>query len=260
MIYDGKQNMIRKIHAFGDSFVQGDQDDFYHDYPWEEVEYPKPDHGMNYPDRINYLRYNISFVSIIASTLNLDYINYAEGGSGNYPQLDKLWSGLISGKIDEGDIVMFGITTPVRDRISCINFEQAISNSRGEVIAARDLLKSHNIQQLVEIDYYYILSLLERMAIQFRVKIICFNLFDNPIGLSNNRQIYMTFDLLGKEFIGNTLIDILNDTWGSDNMYPYHTQLSIPTGYEKLYTRKKHPSVKGHQKIAEWFLTNVKIN
>ena len=75
-----------KLHAFGDSFVSGDQDDFIHDH---HPSHP-PTHNMEYHERDQYLKYNVSFISLVAKQLNFDFENYSDRGSGNIPQLDRL--------------------------------------------------------------------------------------------------------------------------------------------------------------------------
>ena len=246
----------KTLHAFGDSFVQGDQDDFLHDrHPGVT-----PDHNMNFLERVEYLRNNVSFASIIARQLGYDYKNSAERGSGSYPQIDKMWSNLMDGTIQESDVVLFGLTTISRDRSYAYKFEESVSPGFAERIADRAMLTTSDFRQLWEADYFYILSILSHIETTFNVKIIKFNLFDNPLDKSKRIIRHrFKFNILGEEFIGNTLIDILNDSWGSNNQYPYHTALAIPQGYEHLYTVNKHPSIAGHKKIAEWFLKNVRL-
>jgi hypothetical protein len=247
----------KTLHAFGDSFVQGDQDDFLHDLQPGVV----PNHNMNFLERVEYLRNNVSFASIIAKRLGYDYKNYAERGSGSYPQIDKLWNNLIDNTIIDGDIVLFGITTISRDRSSAHKFEESISSSYAERIADRTMLLTGAFKQLHEADYFYILSVLSQIETTFNIKIIKFNLFDNPLDDSKNHihKLFNFNNFVGNGLIGNTLVDILNDTWGSNNRYPYHTALSIPDKFQHLYTVKKHPSINGHLKIAEWFLKNTNI-
>jgi hypothetical protein len=247
----------KTLHAFGDSFVQGDQDDFLHDLQPRVA----PTHSMNFLERVDYLRNNVSFASKIAKRLGYDYKNYAERGSGSYPQIDKLWNGLMDGIIVKGDVILFGITTISRDRSSTHKFEESISQSCAERIADRSMLLTGAFKQLHEADYFYILSILSQIETTFNVKIIKFNLFDNPLDDSKShiRDLFKFNNFVGTGLIGNTLVDILNNTWGSKNRYPYHTALNIPAEFRHLYTVKKHPSVDGHLKIAEWFLKNINI-
>jgi hypothetical protein len=107
-------------------------------------------------------------------------------------------------------------------------------------------------------DYYYILSVLDRLSEKFNVRIVKVNLFNNLVDDSphHNINLFNYGDLLGSDVKGNTLIDILNDTWGKGISNPYHDSLEVPPGYEHLYTIKKHPSVEGHKKIAQWFIDN----
>ena len=89
-----------KLHAFGDSFVVGDQDE-------------KDDKNKEY------LKYNVSFVSIIAKHFGIELVNYSESGSGNFSQLDKLFLNLKYGTIQKNDVVLFGMTSTSRDDREC---------------------------------------------------------------------------------------------------------------------------------------------
>jgi len=241
-----------KIHAFGDSFVVGDQDDFLDD----KNTMLDPTHGMNFGERIKFLKYNVSFVALIAKELNVELINHAERGSGNFPQLDKLWLACNNNQINTGDMVLFGMTTTTRDRIGCSSIEKTTSKNYGEFLVDRQLINSHDHGTIGIIDQFYILSVLEKISKLFKVRIIKFNLFDNPSDYTDMNNINFA-DFIGSDVKGNTLIDIINDTWGDGIKNPYHDQLIIKQGYEQYYTSKKHPSVLGHQKIANWFIKNV---
>lgn len=242
------------LHAFGDSFVVGDQDDFLHDHPKGVV----PNHSMEYEERIQYLKNNVSFASIIAKHYVMKLQNHAIRGSGNFPQLDKLFLALIQGKIKSNDIVLFGLTTLLRDRFNLHEYEKAKSYNYGPLLIDRDLLHGDNKQHIFDMDYYYILSTLENLSKKFNVRIIKINLFNNLVDESphHENKLFNFPDLIGKDIKGNTLIDILNDTWGKGISNPYHDILKVSPGYEHLYTVKKHPSVEGHKKIANWFINN----
>ena len=244
-----------KIHAFGDSFVVGDQDDFLDD----ENTTLAQTHGMNFGERIKFLKYNVSFVALIAKELNIELINYAERGSGNFPQLDKLWVACNNNQVNPGDTVLFGMTTTTRDRIGCSSIEKTTSKNYGEFLVDRQLINSHNHGTIGIIDQFYILSVLEKISKLFKLRIIKFNLFDNPSDYTdmNNINFAGFADFVGADVKGNTLIDIINDTWGDGIKNPYHDQLVIKQGYDQYYTSKKHPSVLGHQKIANWFIKNI---
>jgi len=239
---------MKRIVAFGDSFVVGDQDDF----GPKDINYnPKfpPTHTMSYEERMNYLKYNVSFVSIIANELNYSLLNLADRGNGNYQQLDVLLKFISSNQLTSNDIIFYGITTTARDRIKPII-------DRGDEITREQ-------QRHMEVfDLFYILAVLNQISQQFNVRIIKFNLFENI--LDNLQDFSSTLvkcnvnDFPGYGDGNNTLVDILNDTWGKGfDRKPYHTYLSVPDGYEKYYTWNKHPSIAGHQKIAAWFLNNI---
>jgi hypothetical protein len=236
------------LHAFGDSFIVGDQDDLFqettHNMPWEQ--------------RLEYLKTQVSFVSILAKHYGYDLKNYAERGSGNYPQIDRLWLNLINGNIKSGDLVLFGITTTIRDRFLLHEVDRCTSKNSGPYMVDRSLIDRHtDRQRLLELDYFYILSLLDQLSKKFNIKIIKFNLFDNSLDHANDTvtDLCQVDDFVGWATPGNTLIDILNNTWGQGVFYTFaHEEIQIPTGLEYLYTVKKHPSVDGHKKIAQWWI------
>lgn len=247
------------IHAFGDSFVVGDQDDFHGD-PNTSKEFP-PSHAMSYNERIEYLKYQVSFAALIAKELGTDFRNYAERGSGNYPQVDKLWLNCVNGNIKAGDLVIFGITTTCRDRISCMEFKKVVSDSHGELLIDRQLINTGKSSDIYELDLFYLLSILEKISKVFNIRIIKINLFDNSLDNATPamKALFVFDDFVGSEFKGNTLIDILNDTWAQNTSHVYHDKLAVPTGYTLLYTNKKHPSIQGHAKIAQFLLNNAGI-
>ena len=252
--------MTNTLHAFGDSFIVADQDDFLH------FHHPKvvPTHNMEWDERLHYLKYTVSFVAILATYYGYDLKNYAERGSGNYPQLDRLWTNLINGTIKPGDIVLFGLTTTIRDRFALTDFEKLTSDKCGPCLLDRDLLSNRvDRQRILELDYYYILSLLDRLSHQFNIRIIKFNLFDNSLDNASHQVIDLckVDDFVGWNVHGNTLIDILNDTWGGNTSYTFaHSEVVVSPEHEYLYTINRHPSIDGHKKIAQWWISNKIIN
>jgi len=245
--------LANTLHAFGDSFIVGDQDDFLH-------EVPDATHGMPWDERIKYLKTQVSFVAILAQHYGYDLKNHAERGSGNYPQIDRLWLNLINGNITDGDTVLFGITTTIRDRFMLHEVDRCTSDQVGPFMVERTLVaKQADRQRLLELDYFYILSLLDQLSQKFKIKIIKFNLFDNSLDHATSRttDICKVDDFVGWATPGNTLVDVLNDSWGRGVFYTFaHEEIKIPTGYEHLYTVKKHPSIEGHKKIANWWISN----
>ena len=236
-----------KIHAFGDSFVVGDQDDFI-----DETR----------ENRIHFLKYNISFAAIIAKELGYSLTNHAVCGSGSFPQVDLLVQELLSGNIAKDDIILFGITALCRERTALWEFHKSADNCYGPCMVDRALLSSGDFQKIMDLDFLYLMSMLTGIEATFGVSITRINLFDS-ISVSNvDSKIMQNINpgnYVGYDVQGNTLIDILNDTWGIGKVTPYHDQIVIPNGYSHLYTEKKHPSVKGHKKIADWFLENTII-
>jgi hypothetical protein len=228
------------IHAFGDSFVVGDQDDYIGDANTDPDSTPA--HNMNEQERTEYLKYHVSFVSLIARHLGQNLKNHAVRGSGNFPQLDLLFRALCNQEIGKNDLVLFGITTGIRDRAGLLDY-----NNLNKALSVLHLGNWKNIDDIPVVDQYYIISVLSQLSQSFGVRIIKFNLFDQAL------------DHRFEDYLSGTLIDILNDTYGQNIQHPYHDQLTIAPGYEKFYTHKKHPSVLGHQKIAHWFLDNIKF-
>lgn len=229
---------MKRLIALGDSFVVGDQDDFGPNDCNYNPKFP-PTHNMIYDERVEYLKYNISFVSLIAKNLGYELVNLSERGSGNYNQIDKLLRYIIENPITSEDIILYGICTTSRDRI---RFPEYINNIDTEIF-----------------DLFFVLSFLNQITSQYGTRIIKFNIFENLyLHYTNKKIICNTTDYLGAGQGHNTLVDILNDSWGNGNeKKPYHTHMIIPEGFEKYYTWNKHPSVLGHKKLAEWFLKNV---
>ena len=237
-----------KIHAFGDSFVMGDQDDY--------------SNSMTKPDidtKMNWQRYNVSFSAVIAQELGAKLTNYAIRGSGNYPQLDELWIAVHDKLIAVDDVVLFGITAVGRDRVALKEFDKATGLNYGPCMVKRDLINNFRSDLIGSMDYYYIMSVLQALKRTFGLKLVIFNCFESPLAWVPQQQVNMIdqSDLMLNQTRGNTLVDILNDTWGQLTNHPYHVNLVVPTGYEHLYTTHKHPSVAGHKKIAQWFLQNI---
>jgi hypothetical protein len=235
---------MQRILAFGDSFIVGDLDDFGPDDVNYNPKFP-PTHGMRYEERLEYLKYNISFVSIIAQRLNKELLNFASRGSSNFNQLDQLIFFISSGNLKPDDIIMFGITTTYRDRFSL-----------------QPMVKNTPLHPTT-LDLIYVLSVLDSISKKYEVPIIKFNLFDNPL---IELPISFNFDFSFKNYLGwdlkaNTLSDIINDTWGDSitKKYSFHTQMKIKEGYEQFWTWNRHPSVEGHKKLANWFLNNVDL-
>lgn len=244
---------MRKIFAFGDSFIVGDQDDFLHELEKNE----KPTHSMEYAERVEYLKYNVSFVSQLSKYYKLDLENYAVRGSGNFPQLDKVLQLVQTGRIKENDIILFGMTTLLRDRFSIIEFKRVNSNNYGPCMIDRDLLNDEMIL-ILRNDLFYILSTLEIIRLKFNVNVYAYHIFDNLRSKDPNINfdVFQFENIMDPEFYNNSLIDIVNDSWNKKITHPYHTQLIVPHGYESFYTKNKHFSIQGQAKVFDWFLNN----
>jgi hypothetical protein len=244
----------KTLHAFGDSFILGDQDDFLH------VKDPnvKPTHRMGYNDRIKYLKNHVSFVSHLARHYGFDLQNHSHRGTGNYPQLDKLYLEFAQGNIRPGDVVVFGFTSCQRDRWWLSGYEEFKSDKKAPCFVDPSLIEGNN-QSLFELDFFYIISVLDRLSKQFNVPIIKLNLWDNALtqALEQTKNLCRVDDFVGYDTPGNTLIHILNDTWGKDERnFFHHNQVKVLPEHEHLYTYYRHPSVEGHKKIAQWWIDN----
>jgi len=249
---------MRKLHAFGDSFVSGDQDDFLHDLEGTGI---VANHTMGYDERDNYLKYNVSFVSHIAKELDLELINYSMRGSGNIPQLDKLVRAVLKGEIDKDDIIFFCFSTFLRDRVQLYRLsDQFIGAGKGPMLADEKAIQCSSFRNEIElIDCFNVLSTLDSISSRLGIRTIKCHAFDNSLDFVDDsfRTKYNFNDYVGWDVRGNTLIDILNGTWGGGGKHQLHHDATMPANLSHLYTRKNHPSVEGHQKIAKWFIDNV---
>lgn len=248
---------MTKLFAFGDSFVVGDLDDFGENDCNYNPNYP-PQHNMGYDERLNYLKYNVSFASLLAKHFNLEFENLAERGSSNYLQLDRFSLLISKGKIKPNDIVLFGITHSSRDRLSLIEHQNSPEVGTLGVIFHEIRTDPEKLYMIEHFDFFYILSVLESFKKKYRVNILAFNLFYNTVHSGESLDYEFNF-LLGSEYKNNTLVDLINDTWGSNLIKnnTYHTHMDIPKGYESFYTWNKHPSELGHKKIKEWFVRHI---
>jgi hypothetical protein len=227
-----------KIYAYGDSFVAGDQD---------------------IPGRINaihenmeYNRYNVSFASVLAKQLNSELVNRAISGCSNFVQLDKLF--MDCEIIEPHDLVIFGFSSPWRDRWSIPTYgPDFLKDNKGPALVDRDLIKSET-HRVGIVDFFYVLSVLEQLQRTYKFKIIAFNSFHNVLKDASIQDLKkFNFDnFIGLKENGNTLLNVLSDTWGQDDGSDDHTVWSAPKGLENLFTSKRHPSIEGHKKIAKW--------
>ncbi len=168
--------MKPRIVAFGDSFVSGDQDDFGPKDPNYRPECHAT-HTMSDSERNEYLKYNVSFASLIAKNLNFDFLNLSQRGAGNFYQLDRLLTYIRDRKLQNSDIILFGITSVTRDRLS------VLPESIAESIFDWSLtFEPTNLYETIEkFDYYYVLSILNNISHQYNVRIIAFKLLYNPV-------------------------------------------------------------------------------
>lgn len=228
-----------KLWAYGDSFVAGDQD--------------IPGRVDAIPENMEYNRYNVSFASVLAKQLNVTLINRAISGCSNFVQLDQLWLDCTDIKSD--DLVLFGITTPLRDRFMIPHLTPEFLNEyRGPGLVNRSLFRDHPHTRICTIDTFYTLSVIEKIEKMYNLNIIKFNLFHNPLQDASEEDLKkFNFDnFIGLNTPGNTLLDVLTDNWG--NSIPRISDHSKwkPEVNGHLFTRQSHPNIEGHKKIAEW--------
>lgn len=244
---------MSRILAFGDSFVLGDLDDFGPSDCNYNPKFP-PTHDMQYDERIEFLKTNVSFAALLSKKLEYDLLNFSLRGCSNFVQLDKLINFIIAGKLKPDDVILFGLTTLGRDRLSLL-FDLHENKSKVVRIVDYEIQDSNNWEILQKIDYFYILSILNQISVKYNVPIIKFNLFTNEMKEPPSLLDYHSDNFIGLDVNNNTLIDVLNDTWGSSSFIKnvYHTDIKVPAGYEHLYTWNRHPSIEGHKKIADWF-------
>jgi hypothetical protein len=231
------------LHAFGDSFVVGDQDDFLE-------ENSNVTHNMKRDVRTEYLKNNVSFISLISQHYEITQKNYAICGASNFSQLDMLVGKLFRDEIKSDDVIFFGLTTAVRDRF---NLVLTAPPKAYYPLIDSSLVDSDDMGILPRVDLLYILCILEQLSTIYNVQIIKFNLFGNSMfGCEEAKKF--------TNYIEHTLIDIINDTVGKNvNLHPFDNN-SVPNGYQHFYTHNRHPSIEGHKKIADWFINNIKFN
>lgn len=228
-----------KIYAYGDSFVAGDQD--------------IPGRIDAVTENMEFNRYNVSFASVLAKKLGAELINRGISGCSNFVQLDQLW--VDSEYIQPDDLVIFGFSTPWRDRfVIPYEHKSIIVPTRGPCILNAKLFND-NAHRIPVVDFFYTLSVIEKLEEIHGFKVIKFNAFHNIFSdpVSPNDLEKFKFDrFIGLHTPGNTLIDVLTDNWG--NCVPRISDHSnwIPEVNKHLFTAKSHPNVEGHIVIANW--------
>lgn len=236
-----------RIWAYGDSFVAGDQD--------------IPGRIDAIEEHMQFNRYNISFVSHLAKSIGVELINRAVSGSGNFPQIDKLL--FDSQRFDKQDIILFGITSTWRDRLSLPNRYPAIlEKNRGPFLLDLELYESENFNLIPIIDLMYITSILENIENKLGIRIFKFNCFHNVFIESNDyfKTYFNPKNYINFEQPDNTLTDVLLDFYNNINSNHDHSKVKIPKNYKRFFTSKNHPSELGHRKLADWFFNYFKNN
>ena len=235
------------IWAYGDSFVAGDQD------------IPETNNALE--STMEYNRYNVSFVSYLAKQLSVDLINRGISGCSNFVQLDKLF--LDAPSIKKDDIVLFGLTTAWRDRVTMpYTCPEYLKDTRGPALIHRELVfGKHDLKKIATIDLFYVMSVIGKLELLFNIKVIKFNLFHDALSESSefDKTLFKFENFIGLETHGNTLLDVLTDNWGNTiSRISDHSKWKPPTEYKHLFTQNSHPNIEGHKKIAVWLEAELK--
>lgn len=236
-----------RLWTYGDSFVAGDQD--------------IPGRVDAIEEYTKYNRYNVSFASHLANALNVELINRGISGCSNFVQLDKLF--LDAPSIKEDDIVLFGLTTAWRDRVTIpYTCPEYLKDTRGPALLHRELIsKKYNLEKTATIDLFYVLSVIEKIEKIFNIKVVKFNLFHDSIAesLEEDKEFFKFDNFIGLGVNGNTILDVLTDNWGNKiSRISDHSKWKPPAEYKHLFTQKSHPNIEGHKKIALWLETELK--
>jgi len=228
-----------KIWAFGDSFTAGDQD----------IENDQLDEVMHYN------RYHVSFAAVIAKKYNVELENFGQGGCSNFVQVDRLF--MNAERIHKDDLVLFTCTTPYRERIGLLRFAPKLfDGSVGQNICDSKLIGMH---KLVAADMFYTISVIDNIRRIYGLNnVYLFNAFDNwYTDLDDIDKV--KFNSILDDFMGieNTFLDILNDNWGKKTKgMPRNDTYQPPLEFLHLYTKKSHPNIQGHEKIANFLIDN----
>jgi hypothetical protein len=228
---------MKKIWAYGDSFVAGDQD--------------IPGRVDAIEENSNYNRYNISFVSHLAKKLEVELTNRAISGCSNFVQLDRLW--MDAPDIKNTDIVIFGLTTSWRDRFTLPHTcKEYFLDTRGPSILDRGL--ASNPHKIPLVDLFYVLSSIEKIEKVYNLKVVKLNLFHDTIleASEAEKKIFDFENFIGLGVSGNTLMEVLTENWGNSKKIIDHSKWSPSKEHRHLFTRFSHPSIEGHKLIADW--------
>jgi hypothetical protein len=237
-----------KIWAYGDSFVAGDQD--------------IPGRIDAIKEHADYNKDNISFISHLANMLEIEYVNRAVSGSGNFPQVDKLLTDTRS--FEKQDIILFGITSTWRDRFSLpTQYPAILEKNRGPFLIDLDLYESKSFDLIPIFDLLYVTNMLDAIEKNYGIRIFKFNCFHDVYIESDEhfKNFFNPSNYIGFGKIGNTLTDILMDSWDRDSKSNHdHAAIKISKNQKRFFTVKNHPSLLGHKKLAEWFYNYLKNN
>ena len=236
-----------RLWTYGDSFVAGDQD--------------IPGRIDAIEEYTTYNRYNVSFASHLARKLDVELINRGISGCSNFVQLDKLF--LDASSIKKDDIVLFGLTTAWRDRVTIpYTCPEYLKDTRGPALLHRELVsEKYNLEKTATIDLFYVLSVIEKIEKIFNIKVVKFNLFHDSIAesLEEDKNFFKFDNFIGLGFDGNTVLDVLTDNWGNKiSRISDHSKWKPPVEYKHLFTQKSHPNIEGHKKIAVWLEAELK--
>lgn len=232
-----------KIWAYGDSFTAGDQD--------------IPRQGDSELNVLKKNRYEVSWAAQLSKMLNCDLKNRAVSGTSNFPQIDMLVADLPN--INTDDLVFFGITSPLRERIRLADrakkFFTRLQHKEKVALGGQWLVetnKIHDIKHLEYTDFLFTVAMLEKIEQLHNIKIIKFNAFiDVQCDVKN---------FIGHDTPGNSLLHLVTGNWGKENINLAQAHVNANNNYKdygNLVTSKLHPNFKGHTKIAEWMHGNI---
>ena len=249
--------MNQKLFAFGDQYVYG----------FIEPEKPFTDTNK---------RYKKNYVNTLCNFLNIDYTNFASTFQTNQKQLHILYEKLFDNTIKNNDIVFFGIQSCLRSPFFT-DYDPEYPLQENWI----DLYINEYINTLI---------ILNKLCNDFNVKLIAYNICEDPISKYNNEDRERTFkdnnpyqsyieQIRPELFIPFTIIDIVIDNFDVNNQHMTHPILSktLEPDEEKrkqqflnVYDNKsdlyfqpnKNLNQNGHDKVSlfliEYFQNNFK--
>jgi hypothetical protein len=189
---------------------------------------------------------------VLAKKLDVELINRAVSGCSNFFQLDTFYEDSVN--IKPADIVVFAFSTPWRDRFQLpISYSNILEPVKGPWLGNFKLFEENHRRTAIA-DFFYTLSVIEKLEDLYNLRIIKFNAFHNVFedATEDDLKKFQFKNFIGLHTPGNTLLDVLTDNWG--NPVPRISDHSKwkPTKNSHLFTRNSHPNEEGHKVIANW--------